>query len=365
MKTKLFSVILGMAALGSFAQNTSSYESQMKSYTQKIDSITMSEKSKMNKELDSLEHTAKIQNLPKDSVFTIKHRIATKYKKNINEKISVQRTELDKLTKVRVKDIIMGKNDTIKKKDISLVIGGWNISFKPQPPKATKDFTKYLSKDGWELTYSFLNLVNTTGNLNPFPDNSQMRTGNSHSFQLTRYWKKQVGSFSSPLFVRFGLGFRSDTYMPKRPMVFVEDQNQIILKDFTLGSLKRSKFRNNYLVIPIELKYYLSPTYETFDGVRYIKPNKSTFSISAGIYAGVKLRSIIKVKYYDDNGKFKKYTNKVDNGVNPFLFGAKLGLSYKNLTFFIEKDFTPIFNKNALIPNKNAVQIGVVLVGLN
>ena len=71
------------------------------------------------------------------------------------------------------------------------------------------------------------------------------------------------------------------------------------------------------------------------------------------------------MKYYNEDGKFRKDDYTLDNGVNSFLFGAKLSLSYGGFNLFIKKDLTPIFNNDALLPNKNGIQIGIDILDLN
>ncbi len=192
-----------------------------------------------------------------------------------------------------------------------------------------------------------------------------MRIGNSHSVEVQFRKDKQLGSFTSPWILRYGLAYRTDTYMPKRPEVFVQENSQLFLDAFEEGRLKRSKLRNVYLTLPIEFQFYLNPKYTEYDGKQYLDVRKKMWKIGAGAYAGINTRSIVKVKYYNENDNFKKYDYTLDDGVNAFLFGGKFSLGYGGVNLFIKKDFTPIFNNKANLPNKNGIQIGIEIANID
>ena len=149
--------------------------------------------------------------------------------------------------------------------------------------------------------------------------------------------------------------------------LFTNNKNneQIYFEDFTQGSLKRSKLRNVYLTLPVDFQWVLNPKYTDYEDQKYLDGKSRQFRIGAGVYAGVNLRNIVKVKYYDQDNKFSKYDYTLDHGVNTFLFGAKLSVSYGGINLFIKKDLTPIFNDHALFPNKNGIQIGIEIANID
>ena len=215
------------------------------------------------------------------------------------------------------------------------------------------------------VAYAFANLTKDKGSFNPFENDSEMRIGNSHSVEVQFRKDKQLGSFTSPWVLRYGLAYRTDTYMPKRPQVFVRDNSQLYLEDFQEGNLKRSKLRNVYLTLPIEFQFYLNPKYTEYDAKQYLDVRKKMWKVGLGAYAGINTRSIVKVKFHNENDKFKKYHYTLDDGVNAFLFGGKFSLGYGGVNLFIKKDFTPIFNNKANLPNKNGIQIGIEIANID
>ena len=208
-------------------------------------------------------------------------------------------------------------------------------------------------------------MTKDNGSFNPFESDSEMRIGNSHSVEVQFRKDRQLGSFTSPWILRYGLAYRTDTYMPKRPQVFVQENSQLFLENFEEGRLKRSKLRNVYLTLPIEFQLYLNPKYTEYDGKQYLDVRKKMWKIGVGAYAGINTRSIVKVKYYNENDNFKKYDYTLDDGVNAFLFGGKFSLGYGGVTLFVKKDFTPIFNDKAILPNKNGIQIGIEIANID
>ena len=331
-----------------FAQEKSIIEIKVKQYTKKVDSITNSEKKKMDKEMEAIETDAKNGKITDEQSKSRKKEIANKYEKIINEKIENEKADVEEITKITVNSAVLGKR--IFKSDTII----------------QKDHMKYLKRNYLDVSYAFLNLTKEKGSINPFEEDSEMRIGKSHSFEIQLRRQRQLFGKTSGTFINYGLAYRSDTYMPKRPQVFVENNQNLMLENFTLGDLKRSKFRNIYITFPVDFQFVLNPKYVDYKGEKYLDAKQKQWKIGVGAYAGINTRSIIKVKYYrEEDGKFDKYQDKTDNGVNSFLFGGKLSLSYGGFNIFIKKDFTPIFNDKALLPNKNGIQIGIDITNLS
>lgn len=365
MKTKLL-LILGLSlSLKFYAQTTPTLENQVNNYTKKVDSIVTAEKVKMNVELDAVDQNFSNGTLTEDQKKMQRNAIAEKYEKSINEKVNAERNSLDEITKNAVKNAVISDDYKLTDTRNKTLITNDNavVSVKVSAKKRTPE--QLLKSNDLGISYAFLNLTKNEGSLNPFETDSKMRIGNSHSFEIQARHERQVGGFESPVFIRYGLAYRSDTYMPKRPQVFVQNNEQLYLQDFSGGNLKHSKLRNVYITLPVEFQFVMNPKYTDFEGVKYLDNSRRQLRFGAGIYAGVNTRSIVKVKYDDENGKYQKYNYTLDYGVNPFLFGGKISVSYGGFNLFIKKDFTSIFNSHASLPNKNAIQIGIDLSSIN
>lgn len=355
--------ILLLAMLSSFATAQTTLDNQMKSYTEKVNSIVSTEKANMKAETDKIDEAFSAGKITKAEQIAQKETVSKKYETLINDKIESEREELENITKTAVSNSVYNtKPDTIKNRNsVSFETSGLsvNINRKKKSPK------EYINNSALSVGYAFANLTKDKGSFNPFENDSEMRIGNSHSIEVQFRKDRQLGSFISPWVLRYGLAYRTDTYMPKRPQVFVQENSQLFLENFEEGRLKRSKLRNVYLTLPIEFQLYLNPKYTEYDGKQYLDVRKKMWKIGLGAYAGINTRSIVKVKYYNENDNFKKYDYTLDDGVDAFLFGGKFSLGYGGVTLFIKKDFTPIFNDKANLPNKNGIQFGIEIANID
>ncbi len=355
--------ILLLAMLSSFATAQTTLDNQMKSYTEKVNLIVSTEKANMKTETDKIDEAFNSGKITKAEQIAQKDAVSKKYETIINDKIENERQQLEDITKTAVTNSVYNtKPDTLKNKNI-MVFGTSGLSIKIK--KKDKSPKEYINTNAVSVSYAFANLTKDKGSFNPFENDSEMRIGNSHSVEVQFRKDKQLGSFTSPWVLRYGLAYRTDTYMPKRPQVFVQNDSQLYLEDFKEGSLKRSKLRNVYLTLPIEFQLYLNPKYTEYDGKQYLDVRKKMWKVGLGAYAGINTRSIVKVKFHNENDKFKKYDYTLDDGVNAFLFGGKFSLGYGGVNLFIKKDFTPIFNDKANLPNKNGIQIGIEIANID
>lgn len=353
--------ILLLAMLSSFATAQTTLDNQMKSYTEKVNDIVRVEKFYMKSETDKIDEAFTLGKITKAEQIAQKESVAKKYETIINDKIENEREQFDEITKTAVSNSVYNTSRDTLKNQVVLGPGGISIKIKKKD-KSPKD---YINQSSLSVGYAFANLTKEKGSFNPFENDSEMRIGNSHSVEVQFRKDKQLGSFTSPWILRYGLAYRTDTYMPKRPQVFVQENSQLFLEDFEEGRLKRSKLRNVYLTLPIEFQLYLNPKYTEYDGKQYLDVRKKMWKVGVGAYAGINTRSIVKVKYYNEDDKFRKYDYTLDDGVNAFLFGGKFSLGYGGVNLFIKKDFTPIFNNKANLPNKNGIQIGIEIANID
>lgn len=337
-------------------------ESKMKRFSQKIDSIVSAEKKMMNIEMDAVDKKFEQGKITQEEKMLQKKNIADKFESNINVKVEKENASISALTKDIAMNSIFKKKKDSANHTTEIKLGG-DSYIKINGKEVVKQ--KSSNRKQLSFSYAFLNLADNANSFDAFDSDSRMRIGNSHSFELQSRRERQLGSSTSPFSIRYGISYRTDTYMPKRSLVFVENNGQLSLENFTQGDVKRSKLRNVYFTIPVDFQWVLNPSYVTKNGVTKIDTDKKQFRIGAGFYAGVKTRTIVKVKYYEPDGDFEKYQYISDYGVNGFLFGTKLSLSYGGLHLFVRKDLTPIFNNEAVLPNKYGVQVGIEFLNLN
>lgn len=352
-----FAIISGIA----FGQQKE-IETKIKKFSQRIDSIVTSEKKMMNQEIDAIDKRFEQGTINQEERVLQKKNIADKFEISINQKVEKENEAISALTKEIATQSVYKKQTDSAHHTTEIRLGG-DSYIKIDGKEITKQ--KSVNKKQLSFAYSFLNLAENANSFDAFDSNSKMRIGNSHGFEIQSRRERQLGASTSPFFIRYGISYRTDTYMPKRPLVFVENNGQLLLENFSRGDIKRSKLRNVYFTIPVDFQWVLNPSYKTENGITKLDVDKKQFRIGAGFYAGVKTRTVVKVKYYEPDGDFEKYQYTSDYGVNGFLFGTKLTLSYGGLHLFVRKDFTPIFNNEAILPNKYGVQVGIEFLNLN
>ncbi|MBO6184668.1 MAG: hypothetical protein J6O88_08230 [Chryseobacterium sp.] len=358
MKTKIVLLFAFLMVFYSRAQEKPYTDLHMRDYSKKIDSIIVSEKAKMNNELDTLDKSFKENKVSAEEKQRQRAEVAQKYEQIINEKVDDQKSDLEEATKELVKNSVMGKGK------ISDRIGFAqnNALLYVKDSKRTKK--ELLSGVDLNFSLAFSNLTNSAASLNIASD-SEVKFGNSTSWVIEYRYTHQLGKLTSPMFYRIGLGYRGDMFRLADSQVFVKDGEHIFLSDFMKGYLKNSRFSNFYLAIPIDLVMVLDPKYTTENNQKMLDNSKGNFRVSLGIYGGYRILSQNQIIYKNFDGNKVNDIESNKGAANNFLFGSKISIGYRALNLFVKKDLTPIFNENAKINNKYGIQIGLELLYIN
>lgn len=356
MKTKLALMTALLAFTCSFAQE-GQMNPRLRAYSKKIDSMLSAEKINMNLELDELEKNFSDQKMTDEEKQKQRTGIAAKYEDIINGKVASRQSELESATREMVKDAVLGRSQKY-----SLVMDPQSnalLTFK----SPEKTYRELLSRQDFNISFGFLNLTHSAGSLAIGNNQSQMKVGKSTSLQFEFRFTRQIGQLTSPVFYRTGFGYRQDIIAPEKPNIFVQDaDHRMYLSDFTAGSLRKSSFRNHYIMVPLDFVFVLNPQYTVENDEKLLDNSKGNFRLAAGIYGGVKVASQNYFVYKNEKDHSVKNMESMPEVANNFIFGGKLSLGYKAINLFIKKDFTPVFNDNAKINNKYGIQIGLELL---
>ncbi|ROI05618.1 hypothetical protein EGI16_04315 [Chryseobacterium sp. G0240] len=363
MKIKLAILVAVMAFTGGFAQEHQ--EINLEIYSKRIDSIVGAEKSKMNIELDAVDKSFKEKKITADEKQARRAEIATKYQQTINEKIDAQQQYLESATKELVKDAVFKYNDTLNTNKNQLWLGLNGLNMKLNEKKKKNNPKNYLQTFEISVSMGGAGLTSKNEPFTFYNKGSDTRNTIIDSWQLMLWYGNQIGSYTSPLFYRLGIGMRSDQYTPKYGLTFKQKNNVLFVSDFDRGTLKKNLLYNTYLTLPVDLKFVLNPKYKEYEGVKYLDNRKDQLCIILGIYGGVKLGSVNYSKYSNENSSRIVERERVTHGVNDVIWGGKLGISYYGFNLFIQKDFTPAFNDAALLKKKYGLQIGIEVASVN
>lgn len=359
MKAKITLLAVFFSFFYGFAQEKPYMDFRMRNYSKKIDSIVVSEKSKMNIELDQLDKDFKEKKMSAEEKQKKRTDIALKYEQIINEKVDEQKTDLENATKELVKNSVLGKGKIFD--NIEFSQNNALLSFKDS--KQTKK--ELLKTIDMNVALGFINLTKSASSLDIGDKSSQMRFGKSTSTLIELRFTRQFGSLTSPVFYRFGLGYRGDTFVPSDSKVFSYDNDELFLTDFTSGNLKKSRFVNHYVVVPVDFVFVLNPKYIVENNEKMLDNSKGNLRLSAGVYGGVRVVSQNQIIYKNADNHRVVYKEDIPGMANNFIFGGKLALGFGAFNIYVQKDFTPIFNESAKINNKYGFQIGLELLYIN
>ncbi len=363
MKTKLAVISALMAFTYSFAQQDADMNASMKNYSKMIDSIVVSEKIKMNKELDDVDHDFKQNKITGDEKQKMQADIAAKYEEVINGKIDAHKTEFEEFTRQAVKNAVLKPSDSVHTDKNQLVFGLGGVSIRMNEGKTNP--AEYLRT--WQYVTALVGTSYTTKD-KPFAflnNNQDFKNTVFNSATYILRYEIQLGSFTSPFFYKLGLGYRWDQSKAKYGKTFTQENLTLDTKEFTKGNLKDTHINNHYLFIPIDFKLVLNPKYIEHNGTKYLNNKVTQLSIVAGVYGGVRVSSTIYDRYSNDYSKRIVERERINHGMNDLIVGGKFGVGYAGFNVYIQKDFTPAFNNNANLKNKYGLQIGIELLNAN
>ncbi|MGG5207779.1 hypothetical protein ACQWU4_02445 [Chryseobacterium sp. MIQD13] len=364
MRTKLALMTAILAFACSFAQETPEMNPKIKLYSRKIDSIVVSEKLKMNTELDAIDKSFSEKKITIEEKQKQREETARKYQQAINEKVDAQQQELEAATKEMVKNsVFMDRDSTRSKNEFRIGHDGVNVKFGQN--KERRDPKFFLRTVDLSVSIMGSGLTSKDEPFNFYNGDSDTRNTIINSSQFALRYEDQIGGFRSPVFYRFGLGVRSDRYVPKYGKVFKQDNNSLFVDDFDRGSLRKTKLNVHYLYVPLDLRFVLNPKYTEYKGVSYLDNRKKQLSLIMGVYGGLRLGSSNYIKYSNENSRRIVERERMMHGVNDFIFGSKFGISYAGFNLFVQKDFIPAFNDSALLKKKYGLQIGIEIANLD
>ena len=363
MKTKIALMTALMSFSYAFSQENPPVNNSMTDYSRKIDSIVISEKIKMNKELDDIDKDFKKNKIGADEKQRLKADIASKYEQSINEKIDARKIEFEEATREMVKDAVLKPIDSLAKDKNQIVVGLGGLKIRMDEDK--KNPADYLRT--WEYAVSIVGTSYTTKD-KPFAflnSSSEFKNTIFNSAVYVARYENQLGDYRSPVFYRIGLGYRWDQSKAKYGKTFTQENKILDIKDFTKGNLKDTHINNHYLFIPVDLRFVLNPKYVDYNGTKYLDNKASQFTVGAGVYGGVRVSSNIYNRYSNDYSRRIVERESINHGVNDLIFGAKLGIGYAGFNIYVQKDFTPAFNNNTTLSHKYGLQIGLEIMNVN
>lgn len=345
----------------SYSQNKETLRKQMERYTNKIDSLVIEERNKMNAEFDVLEKKMKAGEISENEMNEQKNTTAIRYEAIINDEISKQKDEYEEITGKTVRRALFKKNSTTKNNLFRTARGALlDLTFEQPQYDEPEDPKNYLQSFGYVAGISVINYSDS--NFFDFSKGKDLENSLTANFSV-RY-ENQLGKTTSPVFYRLGLGWRFDTTVPTNNRIFAQDDKNLYITEFTGNNFKNAWLRTDYIYVPVEAIFVLNPKYKDYNGIKYIDNTKKQLRVGIGLYGGVKINDRLHLQYKNEFGNKMYIREGVSKGLNPFIFGGKISIEYFGFNIYVMKDFTSVFNNEALINSKKSIQIGIDLWAL-
>ena len=185
-------------------------------------------------------------------------------------------------------------------------------------------------------------------------DDSPYKLGGSGFVELGWVWQTRLFKNSNFARLNYGLSFQWNKLNIKNNQVFVKNGDQTTLQEFPFD-VKKAKFRNTNLVIPVHLELGPSKKREYDDRVRYFNDGK--FKIGIGGYGGVRLRSQQKIVYEDADGDRVRNKEKGNFNGSNFVYGISGYIGFGDWSIYAKYDLNPIFKDQAF--DQNNVSLGL------
>lgn len=345
----------------SYSQNKETLRKQMERYTNKIDSLVIEERNKMNAEFDVLEKKMKAGEISESEMNEQKNTTAIRYEAIINDEISKQKDEYEEITGKTVRRALFKKNSTTKNNLFRTARGALlDLTFEQPQYDEPEDPKNYLQSFGYVAGISVINYSDS----NFFDFSKGKNLENSLTANFSVRYENQLGKTTSPVFYRLGLGWRFDTTVPTNNRIFAQDDKNLYITEFTGNNFKNAWLRTDYIYVPVEAIFVLNPKYKDYNGIKYIDNTKKQLRVGIGLYGGVKINDRLHLQYKNEFGNKMYIREGVSRGLNPFIFGGKISIEYFGFNIYVMKDFTSVFNNEALINSKKSIQIGIDLWAL-
>lgn len=305
---------------------------KIEDYAFKIRKIVIDEKILMNEEISNLDEQVKNNLISESDAEGLKKEISQKYSGKINERIEALDFDLDEIIKKQVEYTIL--NTDVEK----LAKEKYHHSLE-EKYKSKHEVTGYLSYGVMHFADGDNEMLNKHLGYSSGIDAGFIY---HKQFNRTSPWEFISGVYFSWRTLRF-----DDDYMINR-----SGEGEVNLIRYN-KNLEKSKLRSTYLMIPVGIKFNISPLQKVNEEFSYRNIDKG-FGIGANLYGGFRISKNNIVKGEDISHR-EKDTN---YNLSPFVYGAQVTLSIDNVNFFVRQDLSPYFEENTF-DDRKMLQFGI------
>ena len=354
--TLVFSVTLSKAQV---QKDTVRLIIQEKVMAKKI-AIRKEEKEALKKEVAAIDTQLRKGEITKTKAQFLKEAAAKKRALNIENRIAIyenriallDRNKEDSLSfeyfpmnngfKIRFGSDI---DDMESSEDKTFLGVKWNDHSQPRPPRYDRrTYSDFI------IAIGLNNVIADGQSLNDSP----YQIGGSRFFEFGWQWRTRVFKNSNFMRINYGVSFQFNGLKPKGNQYFVsQESGETTLETFDV-EFRKSKFRMDYLVVPVHLEFGPSTKKTTDAYMRYSLRNQFRFGI--GGYGGFNLGSRQKLKY-DRNGERVKEKLKRGYNTNNLVYGLSGYVGIDGVSLYAKYDLSTMFKNNTV--NERMLSLGV------
>ncbi|WGD34675.1 hypothetical protein [Olleya sp. YS] len=338
MKLKILLAILFFYTQNILAQSNS-FEEKAAQITSKIDSITSTEKSKLKEELKKIDEKLEKNEINFDDANKQKNTIAEYHAKQINDAVFVEEQKLQALIKNRVSGKLNLEEDVNKKS---------NRFFTPfEDENYYKD-----SATGLKVEKRFTTQFVIALGLNIVLNDDKGFYGNGFKNNPLGYgelgfsFKYRLQEKSNLWNLKFGLSAMAYELRPKSNDDIVVTNQGLTTLENAGYNIKRSRFNNVYLGIPIHLELDFSkPQYDKKTNQTYLLSQRG-FRLGLGGFFAIRVGSSQFIRYNNNEGRRIRLYEDGNFNVNTINFGPSAYIGYKDYSLYFKYDLNPVFKNN-------------------
>jgi hypothetical protein len=321
-------------------QTKQSFESQVKSISTSIESITKEEKEALKNEIEAVNIQLELNKITKDEADKEKQSLAEIRANNIEERVAIEQKKLEELVQKKVDGQIHFSDST----KVS-----YTFNFPAMKVKLKNEKLEKRTTSQFVLAYGFNNLAT-----NKAIANSDYYYWKSHFFEWGFTGNTRIFKNDNLLHFKYGGSVMYNNICPTDNRYFVPtDNNQTNLEVFPY-ELECSRFKNVYIVAPLHLEFDFSNNKTTY--------GKSSFATHKGLrfglggYSGFRIKSKQKL-YYDQGDDKVRIKTKGNFNANDFIYGVSSYIGYKATSLYVKYDLNPLFENNVV--DQNNISLGL------
>ena len=185
------------------------------------------------------------------------------------------------------------------------------------------------------------------------PESLDLRTEGSRYVNIGLNWDSRLGGKHSPLSLTVGPEFAFNNYMLSGNNKWVNNNGRTdVVRETNGRQYQKTKLATSSVNLPLMLHLQLRDSHY-----------RPTLLLSAGGFAGYRIKSWTKLKYTNEGTTFK---DKEDGSYNMenFLYGLQGTIGYGDIEFFAKYNMNQLF-KTGAGPDTQVLSFGVRLIGIN